>query len=91
MKIGIIGTGVFSVAIVNNLAQNKENQIVLWSENENLVLDYQKTNKLEAIFKGKVFPKNIKLTHAYEDIIKDSDLLLFMTSIPYLESKGNYK
>ncbi len=89
MKIGIIGTGAFSIAIANTLAQNKENQIILWSENENLVLDYQKTNKLEAIFKGKVFPKNIKLTHAYEDIIKDSDLLLFMTSIPYLESVCN--
>ena len=50
MKISIIGTGVFSVSIANLLAQNKENKIVLWSENETLVNNYQKTNKMNDIF-----------------------------------------
>lgn len=86
MKIGIIGTGVFSVSIANVLAQNTENKIIMWSENKKLVEDYNKTNKVEPIFKDKVFPKNIVLTCSYEEVLKEIDLLLLMTSIPYLEN-----
>lgn len=86
MKIGIIGTGVFSVSIANVLAQNTNNKIVMWSENKKLVEDYKKTNKLEIIFKDKVFPKNIVLTDSYEEVLKEINLLFLMTSIPYLEN-----
>ena len=54
MKIGIIGTGVFSAAIAYNLAQNTNNKIVMWSENKDLVNDYKKTNK-------KNFPRMLRL------------------------------
>ena len=77
MKISIIGTGVFSVSIANLLAQNKENKIVLWSENETLVNNYQKTNKMNDIFENVKFPKNITLTNSYEEALKNSELVLF--------------
>ena len=86
MKISIIGTGVFSVSIANLLAQNKENKIVLWSENETLVNNYQKTNKMNDIFENVKFPKNITLTNSYEEALKNSELVLLMTSINYLEN-----
>lgn len=86
MKIGIIGTGVFSVSIAHVLAQNTGNKIMMWSENKKLVEDYKKTNKLESIFKNKVFSENIVLTSSYEEVLKEIDLLLLMTSIPYIEN-----
>lgn len=88
MKIGIIGTGVFSASIANCLAQNTENQITMWSENQSLVEEYKKTNKLESIFKDKVFPKNIVLTNSYEDV-KDTEIIFIMTSINYIENVCN--
>ena len=85
MKIGIIGTGVFSVAIAHTLSQNTDNFITMWSENKELVEEYKKTNKMESIFKEKVFPNNIKLTDSYEEALKEIDLLFLMTSISYLK------
>lgn len=86
MKIGIIGTGVFSASIANMLAQNTENKIIMWSENKKLVTDYKKTNKLEPIFKDKVFPSNITLTPNYDTVLKDVDVVFIMTSIHFIES-----
>ncbi len=86
MKIGIIGTGVFSVSIANMLAQNTENKIIMWSENKNLITEYKKTNKLEAIFKDKVFPNNITLTNSYDIALKEVEVIFLMPSIHYLES-----
>lgn len=86
MKIGIIGTGVFSASIANMLAQNTENKIIMWSENKKLVTDYKKTNKLESICKDKVFPSNITLTPNYDTALKDVDVVFLMTSIQFVES-----
>ena len=86
MKIGIIGTGVFSAAIAYNIAQNTNNKIVMWSENKDLVNDYKKTNKMESIYKGKEFPKNVTLTNSYDTLLKDVELVIIMTSISYVET-----
>lgn len=86
MKIGIIGTGVFSASIANLLAQNTENKIIMWTENKKLATDYKKTNQMEPIFKDKVFPSNITLTGNYDTALKDVDLVFIMTSIHFLES-----
>lgn len=86
MKIGIIGTGVFSVSIANLLAQNTKNKIVLWSENKELVTNYNKTGRLSTICKDKTLPKNIAFTSSFDTVLKDVDLVLIMTSITYVES-----
>lgn len=86
MKIGIIGTGVYSVSIALTLASNKDNEIVMWSENEKLVAEHNKTKKLDAIFKDKTIPKNIILTNSYEETLDSSDVVFLMTSVDYLES-----
>ncbi len=86
MKIGIVGTGVFSVAMAHCLAQNTENNIIMWSENKELVEDYKKTKKMDIIFKGKVFPNNITLTNSYAEVVNDVELVFLMPSLTYLES-----
>lgn len=86
MKIGIIGTGVYSTSIALTLASNKDNKIIMWSENEKLVADHKKTKKLNTIFKDKTIPKNITLTNSYEETLNEAEIVFLMTSVDYLES-----
>lgn len=86
MKIGIIGTGVYSTSIALTLASNKDNKIVMWSENKKLVTDYKKSKKLNTIFKDKTIPKNINVTNSYEEAINDAEVVFLMTSVNYLEN-----
>lgn len=85
MKIGIIGTGVYSTSIALTLASNKDNKIVLWSENQKLVEDYKKTKKLNTIFKDKTIPKNISVTNTYEEALDDAEAVFLVTGVEYLD------
>lgn len=86
MKIGIIGTGVFSASLALALASNQNNEIVMWSENKKLVEEYKKTAKIPTLFADKMFPKSIKITNSYEEALKEAELVLLVTSVLYLES-----
>lgn len=85
MKISIIGTGVYSTSIALTLANNKDNKIVMWSENETLVEEYKKSKKLKNIFEDKVIPKNVSLTNSYEEVLNDTEIVFLMTGVEYLE------
>ena len=86
MKIGIIGVGAFSTAMAFLLATNKENSIVMWSENEDLVKEFKETKKLKKIWNNKTIPKNINLTNSYEETLEDAEIVFLMTSVNYLEN-----
>ena len=81
MKIGIIGTGIYGLALAFNMPNNK---IIMWSENEELVKTYTKKHTLKTII-DKPIPKNINLTNNLADI-KDCDLIIFATSAKYVRS-----
>jgi glycerol-3-phosphate dehydrogenase (NAD(P)+) len=85
MKIGIIGTGAYSVGIAFVLSNNKDNKITMWSENEELVKDFKKTKKLNKIVEGKTIPKNISITNSMEDTLNDAEVVFLLTSINYVE------
>lgn len=86
MKIGIIGTGVFSVSIALSLADNKKNQIILWSENEKLVESFNKTKKLDTIFKDRKMPENISVSNSYHDVLDDVSVVFLLTSAAYIKN-----
>ncbi len=86
MKIGIIGTGVFSTSIAITIANNKDNNIIMWSENKKLVDDFKKTKKLNTIFKDKTIPKNITITNNYNEALEDVELVFLVTGVEYLEN-----
>ena len=51
MKISVIGTGAYSLAISLELAK-KNNKIILWTENSKIEEEYKKTRQLfEALSK----------------------------------------
>ncbi len=86
MKIGIVGTGLFSVSVAIRLAEGKGNLVELWSENKDLVKDFKKTKKLNTIFKGKDIPIGITVSNSIEDVLKEKDVIFLMSSIPYFSS-----
>lgn len=84
MKITIIGTGAYSVGISLMLAKNKNNNIMMWTENKNLVEEFNNTHKLEHIFKDVTLPENITLTNSYEEALENTSLIFLITSAKYI-------
>lgn len=96
MKITIIGTGAYSIGISLMLAKNKNNNIMLWSENNDYVNEFNKTRKISNIFNNVVFPDNISITNSFEKAMKDTSLIFLITSAKYFLSvceniKPHYK
>ncbi len=84
MKITIIGTGAYSLGIALMLSKKNNNEIVLWTENENNVIEFNKTHKLEKIFNDIIFPNNIKITNDYKEALINSKLIFLITSAKYI-------
>lgn len=85
MKIGIIGTGAFGLAMATVLSKNKKNQIYMWSESDEKIADYEKTGRLEKILPGVDLPKMV-ITNSFEEVISGSELVLIMVAAHYLSS-----
>ena len=81
MKIAIIGTGAYGLALGSMFSLNN-NDIIMWSKFENEVNDL-KTNRN---FKGIDLPKNIKYTTDMELCIKKSDLIVIAIPVAFIKS-----
>lgn len=86
MNISIIGTGIYSIALALNISNDY--QITMWSENKDLVNQYQKTHSLKPLTDVSL-PSNIKLTNNIQDSIKDADLIIIGTSAKYVKEICN--
>lgn len=76
MKIAVIGTGAYGIAIASALAKNK-NEIYMWSECPNKVEEWKKTKSIKSVIEYD-FPKNIKVSASYEEVLKDANMI-FLT------------
>lgn len=84
MKITIIGTGAYSVGIALMLAKKRENEILMWTENANILDEFNKTHKLTSIFPELIIPSNISLTTSYEEALSNTGLIFLITSAKYI-------
>ena len=85
MKIGIIGTGVYGVAMA--LMLNKKNKdIIMWTESEERYENYKKDKCIKGVIPGIDLPKNIKLTTSYEEVCKDRDVIFIMSVAHFVGS-----
>lgn len=83
MKISIIGTGVFSLSLALRI-KNTHN-IVMWSENKELVEHFNKFHDLPPISTTKI-PNNILVTNSLEETLKNSNLIILGTSTKYVSN-----
>ena len=70
MKISVIGTGAYSLAIALELAK-KKNKIVMWTENSHIAEEFQNTHKLTSIFDIDI-PKNITVSTSMEKVLENT-------------------
>lgn len=84
MKITIIGTGAYSIGIALMLAKKSNNNIMMWSENENLVKDFRENHHFTTIFPDVEIPSNIDVTNSYEEALENTSLIFLITSAKYI-------
>ncbi len=84
MKITIIGCGAYGVSIASMLAKKENNQITIWTENEDNVKNFNKNHQLDNIFPNIHIKDNISITTSFEEAMKDSNLVFLITSAKYI-------
>ena len=84
MNITIIGTGIYSIALALNIAENNHN-ITMWTENKSLFDNFNKNNDLKPITDAKI-PNNIKLTDSISEALENTDLIIIGTAAKYVRN-----
>ena len=96
MKITCLGSGVFSLALAKVLAKKKENQIVIWTHDEENAFIASQENKLILDGKKVCKPQNILVTSSLSEALKDTSSIFLLVSSSYvkdlvLKIKKDYK
>ena len=84
MKIAVIGTGSYGIALGMMLAKNKNNKIMFWSHNEDTINYFNKNHRFE-LFDNVKIPNNIFITNSYAEVMKDAKIIFFVTSAKYIK------
>ena len=85
MKIAMLGTGAYSIALSFMLSKKKENNIVLWTENENNVKEFNETHMLNNIFENTLLPENVSITNNYEECISGAGLIFIACAAKFVD------
>lgn len=79
-KVAILGAGNMGTALSVVLSEKKDNQILLWSVEEDIVEEINKKNKNIKYLKGVDLKSNVKATSDLKIAVKDADFVIF--SVP---------
>ncbi len=84
MKIAMLGTGAYGLALTSVLYDNKCD-ITLWTafEDEKNMLDIERENKKR--LPGFIIPNDIKITTSLEEAIKDKELIIISVPAPAVD------
>ena len=74
MKIALIGTGVYGLAMAMML-NKKTNDLIMWTESKERYQNYLKYGCIKNVIPNIEAPKNIKLTMSYEECLKDAEIV----------------
>ena len=84
MKIAIIGTGVYGIATAQALAENKNNQISMWSESIDSLKHIEETKNHFLELEGLKINPNIIFSTSYEEVLKEAEIVFIMCSAKYV-------
>lgn len=84
MKLSIIGTGMYSLAIAIALAK-KKNEIIMWTENPQIDQEFKKTHRLKSIINTPI-PNNIKITTNMANVLANTEIIYLATASKYVAS-----
>ncbi|MBO4246192.1 MAG: NAD(P)-binding domain-containing protein [Bacilli bacterium] len=81
MNIAIIGTGAFSLSMLNNL--NAES-VRIWTHSNDIALEFKKTKKFDSIIKGVKAPKDTIVSTDYAEVLENANIVFLMTASKYI-------
>lgn len=85
MKVAILGTGAFGIAMALMANLNKNNKVVMWTKFEeecNLIVKHRENSKF---LPGVKIPKKIKITTSMKDCVSKSDIIMVMVPASYVD------
>lgn len=85
MKIAMIGTGAYGLALALMLSKKEDVSITMWSENPRVVDEFNSTGKLSSIINNVDVPSSINITTSYEEAMKDAEMLFITSAAKYVE------
>ena len=87
MKIGILGTGVFGIAIASILHKNRNN-ITMWTKFEDELNDL-KNNRLRSNLNNYIIPDDIKFTNDIKEVCVNKDIVYIAVPAEYVSVTCN--
>lgn len=82
-KIGLIGTGVYGLAMAIMINKNYKN-ITMWTEDNEKHEKYLNDGYIKDIIPNIEVPKNIKLTNSYEKAVKGKNIIFIMSTAQWV-------
>lgn len=79
MKISILGTGAYGLALATMFCENKNN-VIMWSKFDDEVNRLRNTNS----FRGQTLPNTIKYTTNMQECIEDCDLIVIAIPVAFI-------
>ena len=84
MKISIIGTGIYGIALALNMVSNNH-KVVMWTESEQLAKHFSKKHDLKPIT-DVMIPESIDVTNNLKDALENTDFVVLATSAKYVRT-----
>ena len=84
MKIAILGTGAYGMAISSILIDNNHS-VTMWTKFDTEKDNLLKNRKNEKLLPGFILDKDIKITNNLEEAIKDKDLIIIAIPTAYID------
>lgn len=88
MKVSVIGTGAYGLAIASALAKNKH-EVVMWTENDKKYDEYKKTKQLKSIMEGYDLPKNITVVNKIDKALEDTNAIFITSASKFVHDVAN--
>ena len=85
MKVTIIGTGAYGIALAHNINKN-HHDITMWTESEKKLEEWKKTKKLDSVMPDYPFPKDINITDNLSMALNDTDAIIISCGSKYVSN-----
>lgn len=86
MKISLIGTGAYGVAMASMLSKKNKN-IIMWTESQKTYDKYVSDGYIiKDVLPGFELPSNIKLTTSYDEACNGADIIFIMSAAQFVGS-----
>ena len=85
MKVAVLGTGAYGIAIAHSLAKNGHN-VIMWTENKDKYNEWLNTKTLSSIMPDYQMLENILIDTDINNVIKDAKAIFFTCASRYVYS-----